>query len=371
MSWLARIPLGSEKYPALTGVRAAGAIVVFLDHFPMWSDSHVVINVLAFFYALSGFLIVRVYYEQAEMTRAWLSKYFTNRFARIYPVYFLLLSVAVCLHHDFEPWTLFANYTLLHALFHKTELLIEPSWSLTVEETFYFLAPTFMLLARRYHFAAAFGLGGLLLLLALAISKADVAFLHTPMFVLSTTFFGHFVEFFAGVYLALAVMRLEKTGPLAAPGAKYTLMGLASVAVLLLLMLHVYQHPPRHFALLIVALNNFLIPVPIALLYWGLIREDTFLSRLLSHHVAGLLGRASYSFYLLHALAIDYVGIPLVTWLGGYRPAVVLLTLIGAWAAAVLLFVFYEEPLNIFIRKRFRSQDRSVGMPATLFRVKS
>jgi peptidoglycan/LPS O-acetylase OafA/YrhL len=372
MAWLPKIPIGSEKYPALTGVRAAGAVAVFFDHFPLWPGSHVVINVLAFFYALSGFLIVRVYYERAELTRAWLSKYFVNRFARIYPVYFLLLTLAVCLQHNFGPWTLFANYTLLHALFHGTSILIQPSWSLTVEETFYFLAPVFMLLARRYNFAAAFGLGWLLLLLALGISRTDVAFLHTPVFVLSTTFFGHFVEFFAGVYLALAVIRLEKAGAVASGDARYTLSGVVSVAVLLACMLYVYQHPAStHFALAVVALNNFLIPVPIALLYWGLLRENTCLSRLLSTDAAGLLGRASYSFYLLHMFAIDYVGIPLVSRLGGYRLAVVLLTLIGTWAAAVLLFVCYEEPLNVSIRKRFRSQEKSVGMAATLFRVKS
>jgi len=372
MSWLAKIPLGSERYPALTGIRAASAVAVFFEHFQVWPGSRVIINALAFFYVLSGFLIVRVYYERAELTRAWLSKYFANRFARIYPVYFLLLTLAVCLHHDFRPWTLFANYTLLHALFHGTNMLIQPSWSLTVEETFYLLAPAVMLLVRRYDFAVAFGLGCLLLLLALGISITDVAFLHTPLFVLSTTFFGHFAEFYAGVYLALAVMRLEKAGAAAISGARYTLSGVASVAVVLACMSYVYAYPPsKHFALTIVALNNFLMPVPIALLYWGLIRENTWLSRLLAHTAAGLLGRASYSFYLLHMFAVDYVGIPLISRLGGYRFPVVLLTLIGTWAVAVLLFVFYEEPLNVFIRKRFGSQGRSVGMPATLFRVKS
>jgi peptidoglycan/LPS O-acetylase OafA/YrhL len=370
MAWFPKTALGTEKYPALTGIRALGAIAVFFDHFPAWPDSHIVINVLAFFYALSGFLIVRVYYERAELTRPWLAKYFANRFARIYPVYFLLLSVAVCLHHDFSPWVLLANYTLLHALFYHTDIIIQPSWSLTVEECFYFLAPAFMVLAKRYNFLAAFALGSLLLLAALIISELGIVFLQTPMFVLSTTFFGHFVEFFAGVYLALAVMKLEKTGPIAAPGAKYTLTGLAGVAVLLVAMLGLYQHPPaKHFPVLIVLLNNFLIPLPIALLYWGLIRENTVLSRLLSHNLAGLLGRSSYSFYLLHKLTIDYIGIPLSSSVPGYRPAFVLLTFIISWITAVLLFIFYEEPLNVFIRRKFRSQGRSVGMQATLFQV--
>jgi len=368
MSMFSKVKIGNEKYPALTGIRALGATVVFFDHFPLWADSHIIINVMAFFYVLSGFLIVRIYYERAELSRRWLAKYFLNRFARIYPVYFLLLSIAVCLRHDFHPWVLLTNYTLTHALFINTDFIIQPSWSLTVEECFYFLAPLFMILARRYNFLVPFLLASLLLLAALVISKLGIVFLQTPTFVLSTTFFGHFVEFFAGVYLALALLKLEKTGSVYAQGSKCTAAGLAGVSVLVTAMLIVYRHTPlNHYAIILI--NNFLIPVPIALLYWGLIRENTVLSRLLSTNVSGLSGRSSYSFYLLHTLIINYVSTPLLVSMSGYRPLCVFLTFIITWLISILLFVFYEEPVNIFIRRKFRSKDRSVGMQETLFQV--
>jgi len=369
MSVLSNMKVGGEKYPALTGVRALGATVVFFDHFPLWPDQHLTLNVMAFFFALSGFLIVRIYYEQAELRRRWLAKYFVNRLARIYPVYFLLLSVAVCLHLEFRPWVLLENYSLTHALFLGTPLLIQPSWTLTVEECFYFLAPAFMVLARRRSFALAFALGGLLLPAALVISKLDIGFLQTPLFVLSTTFFGHCVEFFAGFYLALAVMKLERTGPVQVSGSRYTLGGLAGVVLLVAAMLIVYRHVPLNQAA-IIAINNFLIPWPIVLLYWGLIRENTVLARLLSGHVAGLLGRSSYSFYLLHTLIIGYLGVPLLVRMTGYRTLCVLLTFVITWLLSVVLFVLYEEPVNLFIRRRFKSKDRWVGLQATLFQVK-
>jgi len=369
MSVLSNMKVGGEKYPALTGVRALGATVVFFDHFPLWPDQHLTLNVMAFFFALSGFLIVRIYYEQAELRRRWLAKYFVNRVARIYPVYFLLLSVAVCLHLDFRPWVLLKNYSLTHALFLGTPLLIQPSWTLTVEECFYFLAPAFMVLARRRGFALAFALGGLLLPIALVISKLGIGFLQTPLFVLSTTFFGHFVEFFAGFYLALAVMKLERKGPVQVSGSRYTLGGLAGVVLLVTAMLIVYRHVPLNQSA-IIAINNFLIPWPIVLLYWGLIRENTVLARLLSGQVAGLLGRSSYSFYLLHTLIIGYLGVPLLVRMTGYRTLCVLLTFVITWLLSVVLFVLYEEPVNLFIRRRFRSKDRWVGLQATLFQVK-
>jgi peptidoglycan/LPS O-acetylase OafA/YrhL len=361
MRIFSNIKLGSEKYPALTGIRAVGATAVFFDHFPLWPDAHITLNVLAFFFALSGFLIVRIYYEQVELGGAWLSKYFLNRFARIYPVYFLLLSVAVCLHRDLQPWVLVKNFTLTHALFRNTELVIPPSWSLTVEECFYFLAPVFMVLARRYRFAAPFLLGWLLLSAALLISKLDIVFLETPAFVLETTFFGHFVEFFAGFYLALCVMEREKTGTVCANGSRSTLAGLAGVSFLAIAMLIAYREAAlsnndRIDHGVTILINNFLIPFPIALFYWGLIREKTLLSRLLSARVSRLLGRSSYSFYLLHTLIINTIGIPWLLPVTGHRPLCVLLTLVFTWALSIVLFGLYEEPMNIYIRRKFASQ---------------
>jgi peptidoglycan/LPS O-acetylase OafA/YrhL len=363
-----RIKLGSEKYPALTGIRAVGATAVFFDHFPLWPDAHITLNVLAFFFALSGFLIVRIYYEQVALSGAWLSKYFLNRFARIYPVYFLLLSIAVCLHPDLRPWVLAKNFTLTHALFRGTELVIPPSWSLTVEECFYFLAPLFMVMARRCRFGAPFLLGWLLLSAAVLISKLDIVFLETPAFVLETTFFGHFVEFFAGFYLALCVMELEKKGPVGTNGSRSTLAGLAGVSFLAIAMLLAYRqaslrNDARIDHAVIILINNFLIPIPIALFYWGLIRENTILSRLLSGGVSRLLGRSSYSFYLLHTLIIDYVSIPWLLPATGHRPLCVLLTLIFTWAMSIALFVFYEEPMNVYIRRKFASLGRTAVPP--------
>jgi peptidoglycan/LPS O-acetylase OafA/YrhL len=364
MSMFSQFKQAGEKYPALTGVRALGASIIYFDHFPLRVDNHLILNVMAFFYALSGFLIFRIYCEQAQLSRSWLSRYFINRFARIYPLYFLLLTLAVCLQHDFRPWVLITNYTLTHALFNPSNLIIQPSWSLTVEECFYFLAPLFMILTRRRGFIPAFLMGGALLVLALPVSKLPIAFLHSFTFVLSTTFFGHFMEFFAGVGVALAVMKIEAHGQLATPGNIRTMTGLAAVILLVVAMTVVYNHPP--YVGTIILINNFLIPFPIALLYCGLIRESTFLSRMLSTRLAGVLGRASYSFYLLHTLVINYVSIPFLLPLLHSRVLCVLLTFIVTWSVSFLLFACYEEPLNLFIRRRFRSREKWLGDRATL-----
>jgi peptidoglycan/LPS O-acetylase OafA/YrhL len=351
MNALARLKLGDERYPALTGIRALGASVVFFDHFPVWPDAHLTVNVMAFFFALSGFLIFRIYYEHLEFGGRWLSKYFVNRWARIYPVYFLLLTVAACVQHEFRPGVLLQNYTLTHALFYPSQLIIQPSWSLTAEECFYILAPALMLLTRRHGLVALFLAGSVLLAVALGIAQLPIRLLHTSGFVLSTTFFGHFMEFFAGACLALLIMKVEAHGPLATPGNRWTKVGLAAVLLVVIAMLIVYGHPPLHYGTAIV-LNNFVMPLPIGILYWGLMREDTWLSRLLASKFAGLLGRSSYSFYLLHALVIDSFSIPWLLPRFGSRLMCVILTFVLTWAVSIALFLYYEEPLNRLIRRK-------------------
>lgn len=360
------IQTGKEKYPALTGIRGFSAIAIFFDHFPIQANSHFVINVLAFFYVLSGFLIVRIYYDHAQINRNWVSGYLINRYARIYPVYFLLLTIAVFIRHDFHPWLLFKNYTLTHALFNSySDYIIQPSWSLTVEECFYFLAPLIILIIKKFSFRSALAFAILLLLAALGISVFSKGFLGSPIFVFSTTFFGHFAEFYAGIFLALVIIRQEKNEIFRIKGVKYTWLGSIGIVISIIAMVYVYTSPPLNHSAIIL-LNNFIIPFPIGVLYYGLIKEKTFFSRILSCRISGILGRASYSFYLLHIIIINSVALPILQnhpVLSEYRPLVVVVTCLITYLISVGIFILFEEPLNLYIRKKYNdSNNRLAGV---------
>jgi len=349
------IKTGNEKYPALTGVRAMGAAAVFFVHLPFEMGHKIVIDVMAFFFVLSGFLIFYLYYENAQVKEWKLRQYFVNRFARIYPVYFLLVSIAILLRHDFHPWFLFKNYTLTHALFNNiSSRAIQPSWSITVEECFYLLAPLFMYLVRRFNFITALTSAALLLCCALLFSSLKTSFLHTPGFIFSITFFGHFFEFFCGIFLALLVLKKERKGPIATAGKRYTLMGIAGIAASVsILVLSNNMNDPLQ-AVQFIAVNNFILPVPVALLYYGLITEKTMLAHFLSFKWMGLLGRTSYAFYLVHMLVIESIAAPFMApYFTNCRNLYVLLVFLLTQIIAWFIFVFYEEPLNKYIRKQF------------------
>jgi peptidoglycan/LPS O-acetylase OafA/YrhL len=117
------LPLGKERFPALTGIRAVAAFMVFFHHLPLLLHPLMgglqlsFFSAITWFFVLSGFLITYRYYGRIEFSASYAWNYFVNRFARIYPVYFLVLTVVVLILKNFEPVFLIQNYTLTITFF--------------------------------------------------------------------------------------------------------------------------------------------------------------------------------------------------------------------------------------------------------------
>ncbi len=87
-------------FSALTGIRAIAAFMVCLFHFNPFTEvrfGSIVHNFfnefhvgVTMFFVLSGFLIA---YRYSDMEKIKFKQYFLNRFARIYPVYFILTTL--------------------------------------------------------------------------------------------------------------------------------------------------------------------------------------------------------------------------------------------------------------------------------------
>jgi peptidoglycan/LPS O-acetylase OafA/YrhL len=150
----------NHYHPALTGVRAIAAWMVFIHHFiPFNATSNPLLHNLAFtfhigvsvFFVLSGFLIF-YRYRSVTKEKGWVGMYLRNRFARIFPLLFLLTLLTYCVAGpgiDGGPELLIAfllNITLLNGYSDSLKFMgISQAWTLTVEETFYLLAPLIML----------------------------------------------------------------------------------------------------------------------------------------------------------------------------------------------------------------------------------
>jgi len=346
----------------LTGIRAIAAFMVCLFHFNPFSEAHFGSFVhdffnefhvgVTFFFVLSGFLIAYRYFDETQMA---FKQYFINRFARIYPVYFILTTLYMLQNYvhlygrfDCSGWLLEygLNISLLKGLFDDYKFTgILQSWSLTVEECFYFFAPIAFLLIRKKS-TWLFLLPILLLLLGYALVALFhqvhfYGFFGTLDFMLSYTFLGRAFEFFIGIGLAIIFLKRSKASSFVVERSYlFTLIGVLNCILSILWIAHFkgglahgIEHPMGKL------INNFILPlVGIGSLYWGLITEKTWLSRLLSTRLFILLGKSSYVFYLIHL------------WVAQLNTNFLFVLILSA-VLSLLIYKFVEDPLHKWMKR--------------------
>lgn len=350
-------------FPALTGIRAIAAYLVYLYHTnPFTSNQsggfihgfvdqfHIGVNI---FFVLSGLLITLRYYETSPVKDPWLRKYFQNRIARVYPMYFILTTVTLVVlilqgQSGQRPlFTYFMNITFLKGFFDDLKFtLIAQGWSLTVEECFYVVAPLLFLGFRKskwsiYFFTVAFLVVGWLLVSVFHASNFH-GFFTSYSFLFTYTFPGRCMEFFWGAGLVVffrSQLRKELKG------ITFTLLGAGLTACIVIIMTIIDINGNSEFAAASkVVLNNFLLPGAIAMFFYGLMREDTLVKKILGSTFFVTLGKASYTFYLIH------VGI-IYALLKTYFSLNFFFTFLFLNVIALGLWYTLEEPLNKLIRR--------------------
>ncbi|MDB5153969.1 MAG: acyltransferase [Mucilaginibacter sp.] len=390
---MSRIDL-KNYIPALTGVRALAAYLVFISHYAYIFDAkfphflrrfflefHIGVTI---FFVLSGFLIAFRYYDNFHLTSDWFKQYLKNRVARIYPMYFLLTAGAFVYYYFTRDPSItngfpdavglfFMHITFVRGFFHDLNFTgIAQGWSLTVEECFYFSAPIIFFIARRFNkfylqILAITGFGVLLVLIFRDINW--YGFFGNFTFMMLYTYFGRCFEFFVGIQLALFVRKggLERTNKI-----RFTYIGFIMIFVCVGVMsrLAIPQgwsaglHNPFG-----IVTNNYLLPVCIAMFFYGLITESSHLKKILANPFVELLGKSSYIFYLVHLGYMNHMLHNLFNWLNAgafslydqwgvdwhspfeYDSLNLLYAFIVLNAISIFLFKFIEEPLNHYIRK--------------------
>jgi peptidoglycan/LPS O-acetylase OafA/YrhL len=383
------------KYiPALTGVRALAAYLVFISHYEYIFDGNFPHSVQRFlqefhigvtiFFVLSGFLIAYRYYNNFYLTTDWFKQYLKNRIARIYPMY-LLLTVGAFVYYYYSgdkgvtgnfpsaTGSFLMNITFLRGFFNDLKFTgIAQGWSLTVEECFYFSAPFIFLVAKNYkkfYIQPVFitGFGALLVLVFSHINW--YGFFGNLTFMMIHTFLGRCFEFFAGIQLALILL---KKGTHRNTTLNYTYLGFmlifVCVGILSVLSIPKGWSAGLHNPFGIVT-NNYLLAISIALFFYGLVTENTVMKKVLSNPFVELLGKSSYIFYLIHLGYIrnylndgmnwlndrifEWYDAKGLDWHSPFENNIVNLVLqfVLLNGFSILLFKTIEEPLNHYIRK--------------------
>jgi peptidoglycan/LPS O-acetylase OafA/YrhL len=363
-------PAPLAYYPALTGIRAVGAFLVFFVHFRPVGTPELIDRVatafyitLSMFFVLSGFAIAHRYQRNVQLSWPWWRAYFWQRAARIYPVYLLLNTAALARVYWPIPAGKLANSLLL--IFLSESMLrgfsntlkyvgVPQGWSLTPEECFYLSLPFLLLLWQRRGLLGAVGFGlamvglGIGLTLLCRDRPALHGFFGTFHHLFNFTFFGRVLEFLLGVGLA----RWWGGRPSgSAPGWPWrTLAGGLAVGLTIAALAWIDSpqtpydgnvYPSTIF------LNIVVFPLSMTLLLAGLLAESTWLRTWLAKPWMDEAGKRSYFFYLLH------VGLLSVWWHDtfGWGRHIFGQLLVTALLAEVG-YRFFERPVHRWILAR-------------------
>lgn len=382
----------------LTSLRALAAFLVFMYHyawlFPpstrgfaaggewvpglfLWRQGQVGVSI---FFVLSGFLITRIYFDAVVQRRAALRLFFVKRVARIWPL-FLLFAAVQHLVQYFDTGSLdrtaLVTLSMSQAFFEDLRYRGLPTaWSLTIEESFYALAPVLFLalgaalswtrreddpvLDRRRLLGLGVALGAVCVLLAGTgelLVRASVGagwnwqgFLGSRHHVLHATIFGRFPEFAIGMLAAFIHRggRLEN----ALRGGRATALAVGSflaVALILALRSHLDARglpagSPLYYAL------TYGTALLSGVLILGLSVPGGWFHRLLGRELFVYLGRISYGFYLIQLSVLITPLVQLSDQLAWARvPA--LLVMVNLFCAAVYELV--EAPARRAIVRRW------------------
>lgn len=330
-------PAGSQRYPALDGLRGVAAYAVVLSHYVSMSrDLHFPfhqsgrLGVMVFF-ILSGFLMGTLYLKR-PWTWAEIGGFFRKRAARVVPLYLLVVLASYVLMTYAGSNYLYKisdDNLLQHLLFLRGTNVL---WTVAAEIQFYFLFPLAWLLFRKSDAATT-------ALFAFLVIGACLIFWTRE----SPVFFRVISFFFLGILASmLEVRRSRFMDVLFVCACVGVFISLPTVKASLGFPKGSDWNSGIHMTTMFVLLVS--------------AAHSELADRLLGNRAMAFLGAISYSVYLLH--------LPLMRtlkregWLASPNVAVDLLIIFAVvTAASAIVFYLFEQPMRRLIsgeRRRAR-----------------
>ena len=320
---------------------------------------------VSLFFVLSGFLITLRYVDRFIERTINIADYVRKRIARIFPLYLVVLILTLLLNQEplFVPENLIA-FTLTQGFFGDYQQAFVPTaWSLTVEETFYFVAPlVFLTMGYAFHrvanssraqiiwtigllllwTAGLYAIGRAIVSLSFRTGLSDVGgFMANTSVLEIATLFGAFYAFAFGMLGAMLyragwipqLWKREKGVWWSALLAMIAIMGIA---------FSLWWMNQIRYSL------NMTLPASVLASFFGAIgiialtNEQMLLSRILSWRIFVYLGRISYALYLIQLTPIAIF--PFVGWLEQEYFLYIPVLYIGMNVISALLYEFVEKP---------------------------
>lgn len=286
----------------IDGLRALAVIPVILFHagYSLFSGGYIGVDV---FFVISGYLISQIVISEVYSETFSLAHFYERRARRILPALFMLLIVVtpiswlVMMPHQFKDYSeslvavsLFAANILfwLESGYFELASELKPllhTWSLAVEEQFYFLFPIAVLAIHRYFRKALFVVLVLVLFASLGLAESQAASSPDANFYLP---FGRAWELIFGSMAAMYVARygLPKTRH----SNLWSTLGIGMILVSIFLFDRLTPFPSLYALPTVVG-------TALVILF---AHQNTVVGKVLSLKPIVFVGRISYSLYLWH-----------------------------------------------------------------------
>lgn len=371
--------------PALTGIRAIAAGAVFFGHVlhehlnevsPIFEYGWIGVNM---FFALSGYLFYLLYVDALQdKTFSW-KHYVSKRFIRIYPLTILVILLSVlALPMSYGLMDILSHLTLLHGFYPPYRFSINPPlWTLTVELSFYLIAPLLIVSISSLYQAWTNRMSRpeermsklKILLLTITLWVIGVAFCNglTGIYQNLTyyffgrwdgtagtlTIFGRLDDFLAGMAIA-AYAKMYPKGKLS--GDLLVLLGISIITIALLFTDAqgganlVGKHKLSDFVFPSLAFGS-------GIIIMGLHRGG-LIAKFMSTNTMVLLGDISFGLYVLHYLSVPghpKSALSLQAYLESIGVHYSFSAIIGYCVYSILAFIslkFYEKPMSRYLSKR-------------------
>ena len=147
-------------FPGLNGIRAIACMTIFVGHYSTSFSIHSTLSIPAMlangvtcFFVLSGFLITSLLLQEKKWTgKINLGNFYLRRVLRIWPLYFLVIAIGwfafpfVAVADEHSSYFLYYLFFLGNFAFNAQHCIwmINPLWSVAVEEQFYAFWPLIM-----------------------------------------------------------------------------------------------------------------------------------------------------------------------------------------------------------------------------------
>ncbi|MBL7700200.1 MAG: acyltransferase [Chitinophagaceae bacterium] len=348
-------------------LRGFAAIAVLLYHLDLDTRlhfNHVFFNFtygnlgVDFFFALSGFIITYIHLKDIEQKGS-VRNFLVKRAVRIYPLYWLVLPLAIFLQSpDFidkpELKTVLTTWDgILKNIFLLPEkgehMPVGVAWSLKYELFFYAVFALNMLFG--WKFARVFFFGWVAIIL---IGSRD---LFDKNLWLELLFGNIVIEFLAGCVVGYLFVKGKEIS------FKWLVPALIGIAGCFIIYLGRYEL--NRWSIV----TTFTIGVASALIIWYAATADKRGNSKYALPLLVLIGDASYSIYITHPLytgrlcelANRIVDVSLLNiW---WQNAIIILIFIVCLATGILIHLVVERPVLKFFRERFHVQSRAKAVP--------